>query len=153
MIRSRPPALPLATLLALAALASCRDASLPTAAVSPGRPRLATAASACQVTNPDDGEPGSLRAAVQDPACAVVTFADAFSGGTVELMNGQLEVNRSLEIAGPTAGVTIRRRGETAHDRLLEVGAQGDVRLARLTLTGGVANPQSARAQSEGARS
>jgi hypothetical protein len=91
------------------------------------------------VTTTADSGPGSLRA---DVAAAQsgdsITFASSLAGQTIALESGQLVINKSLTIQGPSAAqspVTISGPG---FSRVLEVdGAGTNVSLSNLNLTGG----------------
>jgi hypothetical protein len=74
-----------------AARSSSGGASFPSPAL---RFDTASEAEECDVSSGADGGPGSLRAALADPSCDVITIR----GGTTILLSSQLEVMRSVQI-------------------------------------------------------
>jgi hypothetical protein len=69
----------------------------------------AVSAATRTVANVNDSGPGSLRDTIQASASGdTINFSiNFFFGGTIVLTNGELVIGRSLNIVGPSAGVTV----------------------------------------------
>ena len=92
------------------------------------------------VTNLDDAGAGSLREALSLIADGgTITFDPGLAGGTLTLTSGQLDIDRSVTIDAPAAGVTVSAGGSS---RVIEVGAGLTVDIADVVIRDGAAAPQ-----------
>ena len=90
------------------------------------------------VTNNADSGPGSLRDAIANAASGdTIVFADSVKNETITLSSGELPIGKGLNIEGPGANhLTIS--GNNA-SRVFDVSGSGNVTIAGLTITDGVA--------------
>jgi hypothetical protein len=88
------------------------------------------------VTNTNDSGPGSLRQALVDAHDGdFINFAPALNGQTITLTGGELLVDKSITILGPSpANVTVNGNGV---NRVLHVGSSTTVSITGVTVTGG----------------
>ena len=84
-------------------LSGCQDLVLPTGPM-PFSVVRDIAPGTCVVSNTNDTGAGSLRNAVNDPACSVITFDPSLNGQTITLTSVGLVIPRHLAIKGPGAG-------------------------------------------------
>ncbi len=135
----------------LAISLACRDTTEP--AQTPdgaGAPSLAAAAAAGHRTVTSLADPGdgtcnatqcTLREAVADPGSTDIGFAAGLTGAVTlaapKAGGGTLVIRKSLTIAGPGAGITVRRRATDPQFRILTIEPGATVTLANLTLRNG----------------
>ena len=98
-----------------------------------------TLLSTLTVTNNHDSGTGSLRAAIAAAASGdTIDFAPSLDGQTIRLTSGELDINTSLDIEGPGAGLLTVSGG--GNSRVFDVTTSGvSDTIAGLTITGGVA--------------
>jgi CSLREA domain-containing protein len=82
----------------------------------------------------------TLREAINDPRSTEISFAPGLTG-TITLATpgeggGRLEIDKPLTIAGPGAGITIRRRSTDPAFRTLSIESGATVALTNLTIRG-----------------
>jgi CSLREA domain-containing protein len=129
---------------------ACRDATEPAPTTAePGAPSLAAAAAGHRTVNsladPGDGlcnaAQCTLREALADPGSTDISFAAGLTGAvtlaTPQAGGGTLVIRKSVTVAGPGAGITIRRRATDPQFRILTVESGAIVTLADLTLRNG----------------
>jgi parallel beta-helix repeat protein len=88
------------------------------------------------VTNNLDSGAGSLRAEVAAAHNGdTIVFAPGLDGQTITLTSGEIDINKSITIQGPGAGL-LTISGDN-HSRVFWVKARQDVVLSGMTLTGG----------------
>lgn len=133
--RSPWPPLLAVPLLTLAACADRLEVTGPEAA----RLSAVTAASQRVVTTvADDGTPGTLRFEVGNAQNNdVVVFAPALAGATINLTQGEIRIEKSISIVGPSGGVIINGNDQS---RVFLVSNVFQVVLENLTLTRGNAD-------------
>jgi hypothetical protein len=86
----------------------------------------------------DDGSEGSLRRAVTSAGSGQdITFDPSLAGGTITLVLGELVLDKSLTIVGPTGGITISAGGNS---RVMRVPGTYQVVLDNLTIRDGNAS-------------
>jgi hypothetical protein len=98
-------------------------------------PAMVVNAATIQVTNNNDGGPGSLRQAIADAIAGEdITFADNVTG-TITLTTGQLSISKNLTITGPDADI-LTISGNNA-SRVFYVGVGATVTISGLTIANG----------------
>jgi CSLREA domain-containing protein len=83
----------------------------------------------------------TLREAINASGSTDIGFAAGLTG-TITLAapaagGGSLEIDKLLTIAGPSAGITVRRRPTDPQFRLLTIGSAGKVAISKLSFRGG----------------
>jgi CSLREA domain-containing protein len=140
----------LAAALTLIAIAGCGDETAPTplpatAEVGGAAANLAGHRTVNSLADPGDGSCNAaqctLREAMAAPGTTDIGFASGLSG-TITLAapgagGGSLQINQTLAITGPAAGITVRRRATDPEFRLLAIGTSGKVTLTKLSFRGG----------------
>jgi CSLREA domain-containing protein len=133
----------------LATSLACRDTTEPAPTpADAGAPAFAAAAGHRTVTSladPGDGTCNTaqctLREALADPGSTDISFAAGLTGAVTlaapQAGGGTLVLRESLTIAGPGAGITIRRRATDPQFRILTIEPGATVALANLTLRNG----------------
>ncbi len=93
------------------------------------------------VNNTSDSGDGSLRQAIANVSAGITPVIDpSISGQTIILTSGPLIFGKSVHIDG--AGLVIDGNGATTNARTLEIGADANVMLSSVTITGGAAADQ-----------
>jgi len=91
----------------------------------------------CVVTSTGDAGTGTLRAAVDDPACTLITFSLTLPA-TVTLTSGTLSIARTVTIQGPGASqLTVRRDPSAPNFGIFNLGGSNTISISGLTITGG----------------
>jgi CSLREA domain-containing protein len=145
-----PPIRSLAAVLAVIAIAGCGDETAPVPPPSLAEADGVTANLAGHRTvnslaDPGDGTCNAAQCTLREAIAAADTTDIGFAtglAGTITLAapaagGGSLQINRTLTITGPTAGITVRRRATDPQFRLLTIGTGGKVTLSRLSFRGG----------------
>lgn len=97
------------------------------------------------LADPGDGTCNAAQCTLREAIAAAGTTSIGFApglSGTVTLAvpaagGGPLQIDRTLTITGPSAGVTVRRRSTDPQFRLLAIGTNGKVTISRLSFRGG----------------
>jgi CSLREA domain-containing protein len=134
----------------LATSLACRDTTEPAPTpADAGAPAFAAAAAGhrtvTSLADPGDGTCNAaqctLREALADPGSTDISFAAGLTGAVTlaapQAGGGTLVIRESLTIAGPGAGITIRRRATDPQFRILTIEPGATVALANLTLRNG----------------
>jgi CSLREA domain-containing protein len=138
----------LSLLIPLLALAACGEDQPPTAPASPDGPDHSSAAVVRvvnSVADPGDGTCNNaqctLREAINDPLSTEITFASGVAGPITlappSAGGGMLQIQKTVTITGPSAGIVIRRRATDPAFRIMRVDEGVTVKLANLTIRGG----------------
>lgn len=135
-------------LLPLFGLAACGEQEPPTAPAEPRGPALIHTARHKVVNSL--GDPGNgtcnaaqctLREAINAPGSAEISFASGLTGSITlaspRAGGGQLVIEKSLTITGPSTGIIIRRRSTDPAFRILRIGPGATATLTNLTLRAG----------------
>ena len=114
---------------------ACRDATEPAPTTAePGAPALAAGGTAGHRTVNSRADPGdgicnaaqcTLREALADPGSTDISFAAGLTGAvtlaTPQSGGGTLVIRKSVTVAGPRGGITIRRRATDPQFRILTI--------------------------------
>ncbi len=132
----------------LAVLAACGTEQSPTAPTAADNPSFSTAAGNRVVNSVADPGNGvcnasqcTLREAINDAGSTDITFAAGLTGPITLAKpsdgGGQLVINKTLAITGPSGGIVVRRRSTDPEFRILRIGTSGNVALTNLTIRNG----------------
>jgi CSLREA domain-containing protein len=135
-------------LIPLAVLAACGTEQSPTAPSAVRDPSFSTPAATRVVNSAADPGNGvcnasqcTLREAINDAGSTNITFAAGLTGPITLAKpsdgGGQLVINKTLAITGPSGGMVVRRRSTDPEFRILRIGTSGNVSLTNLTIRNG----------------
>jgi CSLREA domain-containing protein len=135
-------------LIPLAVLAACGPEQSPTAPSAVSDPSFSTALATRVVNSVADPGNGvcnasqcTLREAINDAGSTNITFAAGLTGPITLAKpsdgGGQLVINKTLAITGPSGGIVVRRRSTDPEFRILRIGTSGNVSLTNLTIRNG----------------
>jgi CSLREA domain-containing protein len=134
-------------LVPLAVLAGCGTEQSPTAPRAADNPSFSTAGNRVvnSVADPGNGvcsaSQCTLREAINDAGSTDITFAAGLTGPITLVKpsdgGGQLVINKTLAITGPSGGIVLLRRSTDPEFRILRIGTSGKVALTNLTIRNG----------------